>query len=527
MGKSRTGRYDVVVAGGGHNGLVAAILAAQAGRSVLLLEKSDHVGGASVGERVFRGQPARLSRYSYLVSLFPDELVQRLGITLPLASRTVSSFTPTDRGGRASGLLVERQPSAATAESFRALTGGDSEWQAWQQLYSELSDLAQVVAPSLLGPLRRRSDVRDAVVARAGAQIWEDLAERPISEMITRRFADDTVRGVVATDALIGTFTSLTDESLLANRCFLYHLVGRGTGEWHVPVGGMGALADALSARALALGVDIRCGVQVDQVAESGTSVTTVGSESGGGAVEFEADRLLAAVAPVVIDGWLGREPAGPKPEGAQLKINMLLDRLPQLASGVDPVTVFDGTTHLEEGYEQLEAAYATAADGRIPEVLPSEVYCHSLSDPSILNGHRGHTLTLFGLHAPARLFAEDPAGAKATVAAAALASLQRHLAEPLEDCLSRDRDGWLCVDIASPLDVEASVGMPGGHIFHGDLTWPWLADDENAHTPAGRYGVEVPGADRILLAGSGSRRGGGVSGLGGLAAVSALLEDG
>ncbi|RIJ70891.1 NAD(P)/FAD-dependent oxidoreductase [Nakamurella silvestris] len=531
MGSSQvtngSGRYDVVVAGGGHNGVVAAILAAQAGKSVLLLERADHLGGASVGERVFRGQAARLSRYSYLVSLFPDELVQRLGITLPLASRAVSSYTPTLREGVPSGLLVERRPTSVTEDSFRALTGGDTEWQAWQQLYGELSELAQVVAPALLGPLRRRSEVRRAVIDRAGGQIWEDLAERPISEMITRRFADDTVRGVVATDALIGTFTSLADESLLANRCFLYHLIGRGTGEWHVPVGGMGALADALTARARALGVEIRCGVQVDQVAESAKGVSIAGTGSGGGAVEVEAGSLLAAVAPVIVDGWLGRESPGAKPEGAQLKINMLLDRLPKLASGIDPVTVFDGTTHLEEGYEQLEAAYRAAAAGEVGEFLPAEVYCHSLSDPSILDGHRGHTLTLFGLHAPARLFAEDPAGAKARVAAAALASLQRHLAEPLEDCLSRDKDGWLCVDIASPLDVESSVGMPGGHIFHGDLTWPWLEDDEEAGTAAARQGVTVPGTSRILLAGSGSRRGGGVSGLGGLAAVSALLDEG
>ena len=348
-------KYDVVVAGGGHNGLVAAILAAQAGKSVLLLERNDHVGGASVGERVFRGQPARLSRYSYLVSLFPDELVQRLGITLPLASRTVSSYTPTLRDGQAGGLLVERHPTATTAESFRQVTGGETEWAAWQQLYGELYELAQVMAPALTGPLRRRAEVRQEVIERAGQQIWDDLMEQPISEMITRRFADDIVRGVVATDALIGTFTSLADESLLANRCFLYHLIGRGTGEWQVPIGGMGALSDALSARALQLGVDIRCGVQIHSATEDAQSVTISGVESAGGELEFEGTHLLAAVAPSVVDGWRGVTALKPKPEGAQLKINMLLDRLPRFASGIDPESAFAGTTHLEEGYEQLE----------------------------------------------------------------------------------------------------------------------------------------------------------------------------
>ena len=102
---------------------------------------------------------------------------------------------------------------------------------------------------------------------------------------------------------------------------------------------------------------------------------------------------------------------------------------------------------------------------------------------------------------------------------------MQLHLAEPLLDCLARDVNDQPCVDISSPLDLEAAVGMPGGNIFHGDLSWPWLADDEPADTPAQRYGVEIPGSQRVLLAGAGTRRGGGVSGLGGAAAVDALLE--
>ena len=129
--------------------------------------------------------------------------------------------------------------------------------------------MARVIAPTMTGPLRRRRDVRDAVIAAAGEQIWTDVVEKPIGEMIVRRFRDDTVRGVVATDGVIGTHTSLFDPDLLANRCFLYHLIGRGTGEWMVPIGGMGALTDALLARARALGVEIRCGVEVLHVDET------------------------------------------------------------------------------------------------------------------------------------------------------------------------------------------------------------------------------------------------------------------
>ena len=97
------------------------------------------------------------------------------------------------------------------------------------------------------------------------------MVEKPLGEMIVRRFRDDTVRGVVATDGVIGTHTSLFDPDLLANRCFLYHLIGRGTGEWLVPIGGMGALTDALLAKARALGVEIRCGVEVLHADETAT----------------------------------------------------------------------------------------------------------------------------------------------------------------------------------------------------------------------------------------------------------------
>lgn len=514
-----TGR--VLVAGGGHNGLVAAILAAQAGLRVTLVESAGHLGGASVGSRVFDGHPARLSRYSYLVSLFPPELIDRLGIDLTLMSRDVSSYTPVRRYGKSSGLLVERRPGTATEESFRELTGSDREFTAWQQFYGEIAIMARVIAPALTGPMLRRRQVRQAVIGATGEQLWTDLFEAPIGNAVTRRFADDTVRGVVATDGLIGTHTSLFDETLLANRCFLYHLIGRGTGEWLVPMGGMGAVADALTARAVQLGVRIVRDTKVEKVAEQGATVVIEAADGR----EFEADVLLAAVAPAVLDGWLGRDVV--KPVGAQLKINMLLDRLPRLRSGIDPAIAFAGTTHLEEGLEQLEAAYRDSSAGRIPSPMPGEVYCHSLTDPSILGGAPGATLTLFGLHAPDSLFAADPARARQQAAEAALAALQLHLAEPLTDCLARDSAGELCLDIASPLDVETSVGMPGGNIFHGDLSWPWLEDDAEVSTAADHFGAAVSGCSRILLAGAGTVRGGGVSGLGGTAAVDALLWDG
>ncbi|GAA4027619.1 NAD(P)/FAD-dependent oxidoreductase [Allokutzneria multivorans] len=504
---------DVVVVGGGHNGLVASILLARAGLSVRLLERAEHVGGASVGKRVFPGLPARLSKYSYLVSLFPDALAAELGLRLELRSRAVSSYTPTVRDGRPTGLLVERDPGAATEASFAELTGSGEAWRAWTSFYDRVSAFGAALGPALLGPLRRRSELR----AEVDPSTWDDLVERPLGEVLEREFADDLVRGVVATDGLIGTNASLHDSA--ANRCFAYHVIGNGTGEWRVPVGGMGALADALELAAVEAGVKLTTSTPVLALHEHGDHVEVV-TEAGASS----ARRVLCAVAPSTVDELLGR--AAEKPEGSQLKVNMLLKRLPRLRSGVDPRVAFAGTLHLEEGYADLERAHRLAQDGTVADPLPCEVYCHSLTDSSILGElaeHGFHTLTLFGLHAPARLFTVDGARERATEAA--VAALQKHLAKPLEDCLAVDADGRPCLAAESPLDLERDLGMPGGHIFHGDLDWPWLSDDEPADTPAQRWGVEVSGSSRVLLAGAGTRRGGGVSGLGGWHASNAVLE--
>ncbi len=159
---------------------------------------------------------------------------------------------------------------------------------------------------------------------------------------------------------------------------------------------------------------------------------------------------------------------------------------------------------------------------------MPCEVYCHTLTDSSILDPRLAeagyHTLTVFGLHTPAALFRSDPEAARRRAQTAALRSLQQVLAEPLEDCLATDAAGRLCVETLTPLDLETELRMPGGHIFHGDLSWPWLEAGESAETPAERWGVATahPG---VLLCGSGARRGGAVSGLGGHNAAMAVLE--
>jgi phytoene dehydrogenase-like protein len=518
-------RYDVVVVGGGHNALVAAAYLGRAGLSVCVLERADHVGGAAVSGRVFPGVDARLSRYSYLVSLLPDRIVADLGLDVTLASRPVASFTPVRRGGADLGLLVEQAPGPATAESFRALTGSDGEHAAWQAFYEDAGRLARAVAPTLLQPLATAAEMR----RRVGDALWDRLVARPLGETIEADFRDDTVRGVVLTDALIGTFASAHDADLRQNRCFLYHVIGNGSGEWRVPVGGMGAVTGELERAARDAGADLVTGAEVVGVAADGRDAEVVYGHHGAEHVVAGA-HVLAGVAPAVLDRLRGRPGTVPAPEGAQVKLNMVVDRLPRLRSGYSPEQAFAGTLHIDEGYAALEAGHAAATAGTLPDPLPGEVYCHTLTDPSILSPElaaRGaHTLTLFGLHAPARLFSGGPAAADAVRDEAVrrhLAGLDAYLEEPIADCLARDADGRPCLEAVGPCDLEASLGLPGGNIFHADLSWPWAGDGRPDAQP-GAWGVETDVAN-LFVCGAGARRGGGVSGIGGHNAAMAVLD--
>jgi phytoene dehydrogenase-like protein len=117
-----------------------------------------------------------------------------------------------------------------------------------------------------------------------------------------------------------------------------------------------------------------------------------------------------------------------------------------------------------------------------------------------------------------------DPDRMRDTLTSAALNSLNSVLAEPVQDVLLEDAAGRLCVEAKTTLDLEQSLGMTGGNIFHGALQWPFASDDEPLETPAQRWGVATS-HERILLCGSGSRRGGAVSGIGGHNAAMAVLE--
>lgn len=516
---------SVAIVGGGHNGLTAAAYLARAGHDVTVLERLPHAGGAAISADAFDGLDARLSRYSYLVSLLPERIIRDLGLEVRLARRRYSSYTPepgTDRG-----LLVDAGDEAATRASFASI-GAACDADGFHAFYDRTTRLAASLFPTLVQPM----PTRDAVRRAAGdASAFAEIADAPISHAIEAAVQHDLVRGVIATDALIGTFARLDDPGLEQNRCLLYHVIGGGTGDWDVPVGGMGQVSGGLERAALAAGATVLTGAEVTSVTPDGdvTWQEHLGGVATGTELTAGFDLVLSAVAPHVLARLLGPEApaAWSRPEGAQVKVNMLLSRLPRLRGDVAPEAAFGGTFHIEEGYAQLDAAYDQAAAGRIPDPLPCEIYCHSLTDPSILGpalrDAGPQTLTVFGLHAPDRLTGPTTNDAvREQLLRAVLASLDGVLAEPIEPLLMADAHGRPAIEAKTTLDLEHALGMPGGHIFHGPLSWPWLTDAPGSVAEA--WGVETP-FPRILMAGSGARRGGAVSGVGGHNAAHAALE--
>lgn len=512
--------YDVAIVGGGHNGLVAAAYLASAGKKVIVLERLGHVGGAAVSAQAFDGIDARLSRYSYLVSLLPKRVIEDLKLDITLIRRRYSSYTPAP--GTSSGLLVDHGDAAATAHSFAAI-GAVEDAAAWNGFYDATSALARSLFPTVTEPLLTRSEARAAL---GDDRSWDAFIERPVGETIERTFSSDLVRGVVLTDGLIGTFAPNFDPALDLNRCFLYHVIGNGTGDWDVPVGGMGAVTGELYSAARAAGADIVTGAEVTSVTPDGQVDYVLDGRSR----VLGAATILANVAPFVLDRLLGDAPTSARPEGAQVKVNLLLSRLPRLKDEtLDPAAAFGGTFHINEGWNQLQSAFDRATSGSLPDPLPCEIYCHSLSDPSILSpelqASGAQTITVFGLHVPDRLAtAATNDDLRARLTRAAIESLDSVLAEPIESLLLEDAAGRPTIEAKTTLDLESALGMPGGNIFHGPLSWPFVEDDAELATPAQRWGVATR-HPRILLCGSGAQRGGAVSGIGGHNAAMAVLE--
>ena len=314
------------------------------------------------------------------------------------------------------------------------------------------------------------------------------------------------MRGVVATDALIGTFASMDDPSLIQNRCFLYHLIGNGTGEWRVPVGGMGAVTDALAKAAVDAGAEILTGAGVS--ADHAPAPTAPRSPGTTAAGEHSVTRD-AACWPASRRGCCGscsaraRTPST-KPAGLAAQ-----DQPPARPAAArsgpasTPRSPSPGTLHLAEDYTQLE--HGVRRRCRRPR-CPTRCRARSTATASPTprswatgRARHAHADLLRPAHPGRR--SSTPTRRRASVAVQrALASLDARLAEPIADCLATDADGQPCIEAKIPQDIERDLAMPGGHIFHGDLEWPWASNRARLDTPAQQWGVQTDARRRAAL---------------------------
>ena len=518
-------KYDVVILGAGHNGLVAATYLARAGLSVLMLEKNDYIGGATTSQKVFPDYDAYLSRYSYLVSLFPEKIIRDLGLNLELRRRETASFTPYKKNGRHDGLLLSNVSEETSRQSIVNLTGTDVEHEQLKKFYGLSRVFAEKIWDTMLEPLASKEDfARRFDVDDLHREAWRSLAEEPLGRAIERYLKNDLLRGLVLTDGKIGVFTHPHDSSLVQNRCFIYHLIGNKTGEWKVPVGGMGRVARELEEAARKSGVEMFTRVNLRALNVNGQR--SVEFELDGKKQTVDARFLLVNFGRNILAKFIGK-PYQPDAidEGSVFKINMLLRRLPKLkATRYAESEAFCGTFHIDEGYEEMNGSYREASRGQLPNKLPGEVYCHTLTDGSILSPElreKGfQTLTLFGLDTPWNLFSRDNKTMRERAEKKFVEGLNAWLAEPLEDCLAVARDGSLCIESKSPVDIEDSLGLYHGNIFQDAPSFPFAQAKEQV----GTWGVETD-FENVFLCGSSAQRGGAVSGIPGHNAAKKVLD--
>ena len=302
-------------------------------------------------------------------------------MNLELRRRATGSFTPYVKDGQHDGLLLSNVSEDVSRQSIINLTGSDAEHERLKKFYSLSRIFAEKVWDTMLEPLASKEDFRKRFdVDDTHREAWRSLAEEPLGRAIEHYLKNDLLRGLVLTDAKIGVFTHPHDPSLLQNRCFIYHLIGNKTGEWKVPVGGMGHVARELEQAARNSGAEMFTRVNLRALNVNGTR--SVEFELDGKSQTVDARFLLANFGRNVLAKFIGK-PYQPDAtdEGSVFKINMLLRRLPKLkAKRYKETEAFCGTFHIDEGYEEMNVSYREASRGQLPNKLPSEVYCHTLS---------------------------------------------------------------------------------------------------------------------------------------------------
>ncbi len=519
------GKWDAIVIGAGHNGLVTACYLARAGWKVLVLERRPVVGGACVTEETWPG--FKVSTAAYVNSLFRKEIVHELHLAdfgFEVLERSPSSFTPFPDGR----YLLLGPDAEMTRREIAKFSARDAEQ--YPRYEAMLERVADVVEPTLIEspPDLLRPGLRDLWKLWKLARRFRKLGSAGMAEavevltgaarpILDRWFESEELKATLATDAIIGAMAA---PSMPGTAYVLFHHVMGETngkrGVWGYVKGGMGGLTQALASSARSMGVEIRCGVEVNQILVEKNRTAGVllkgGEECRAGVVASNADanvtftRLLQ---PQHLPADFLESVRRISYESASLKINVALSELPDFKAcpGTQPGPQHRGTIHICPDQDYIEHAFDDAKYGR-PSARPLlECTIPSVVDPSVAPPGK-HLMSMFIQYAPYRL------------KGATWDELREPFADRCFDLLDEYAPNFkrsvIARQVLTPLDLERTFSLTGGNLFQGAMTLNQLFFFRPVPGWAG-YRTPLKG---LYLCGSAAHPGGGVMGAAGLNAA-------
>jgi phytoene dehydrogenase-like protein len=498
----------VVVVGGGHNGLTAAAYLGRAGKSVLVLERRDRLGGACTLEEPFPDPAWRVSPCAYVVGLLHplvvDELdLRRRGYQVEVVDPHL--WCPFTDG---TSIALWEDP-ARSAAAVAELAPGDVEgYRAYNDLFGRIRRaLRQGDRDVWIGDAPDRAGLAELLAGDAEA--IEVLFESSIAEIVERYVADERLRTALHGQGIIGTYAGPRDPGTAA--VHLLHASGTLEGQpgaWGYVRGGMGRVSFALADAAMEAGAVVAAGVPVAAVLP-GEGVRLEGGEMiRAAAVVSNADpkRTVSLCEGGVPDAFRQRIEEW-RSESPVLKINCGLSRLPRFPHAARGVEPHRAMVTISTGVDATQAAYEASRRGE-PSPAWCELYFHTAYDPSIAPPNR-HAMSVFAQYVPYRLRSGDWARRREAIGDAAIEAIAR-FAPDVSDCIVHRQ-------VLAPPDVEERIGLTGGHIFQGECLPDQMWDRRfSPRTP-------VPG---LYLCGAATHPGGSVIAINGRNAALALLED-
>jgi len=464
-------KYDVVIVGAGHNGLVSSILLAKEGLRVLVLEEKTVVGGCVKTEYPFEKAPnLAASTGAYLLGLMPPELMQKLGIKIPYIRRDPYYFLPTTQEGKYIIFGTNREEMKRQfIEYFSA-----QDWEAQLKLEAELDALREDIGQTWLQEPLSIEETAEKFVRSSHRQIFIDLCRKPIRDYIARfNFKSDLLKMMYAvTDGFSGLNAGWDSPGTGMN--FLIHNMCRipeSGGTWMIVRGGMGEITKRLAIRAEELGVKIETDQLVTSVILSNGEARGVrlknGSKVYSNVVISNADpfRMRDLIGKNNLPEDYNKKLDNYRRDGTTLKVMLAFKDLPKFKCLPENRGQYASTTHIlpQKGdlIESMRKSYKDVQEGKLPEFPAIEVYMHSTVDPSIQDEKKRHSCALFVQWVPYEL--------KGTTWEKEEKRYAQHLLKIMDEFAPGTSDLVEDIVVFTPPKLEKHFGITKGHIHHID----------------------------------------------------------